>query len=194
MVTWLIAGLGNPGPSYARNRHNIGFRVAEDLAARTAAKFRAPARLRGDVAEGRLGPPGPDSTRVVLLKPRTYMNDSGAAVMAACHYYRVDPDRLIVVHDELDLDLGTLRVKYGGGDNGHNGLKSIRSSLHTGEFFRLRFGVGRPPGRQDPVDFVLSDFAARERSDAEIEVARAADACESLITSGLQQTQDTFNS
>ncbi len=191
---WLIAGLGNPGPSYARNRHNVGFRVADELAGRVAAQFRAPARLRADVAEGHLGPPGPDSIRVALLKPRTFMNDSGAAVSAACRYYRADPGRLIVIHDELDLDPGTLRVKYGGGDNGHNGLKSIRRSLGTGDYFRVRFGVGRPPGRQDPISFVLSDFPARERDDVEIEVARAADAVESVIMSGLQRTQDKFNS
>lgn len=191
---WLIAGLGNPGPGYAQHRHNIGFRVVEELSNRAGARFRAPARLRSDVAEGRLGPPGPDSTRLVLLKPRTFMNESGAAVAKVCRYYGVGTDRLIAVHDELDLDLGRLRVKCGGGDNGHNGLKSIRSTLGTGDFFRVRCGVGRPPGRQDAADFLLSNFAARDRDEVEIEIRGAADAVESVINSGLQRTQDQFNS
>lgn len=191
---WLITGLGNPGPSYAAHRHNIGFRVADELAGRIGARFRAPARMRADVAEGRLGPPGPESTRVVLLKPRTFMNDSGGAVANACRYYQITPDRLVAIHDEIDIDPGSLRVKFGGGDNGHNGLKSMRASLSTGDFFRVRFGVGRPPGRQDPADYVLSNFPARQRADVEVEVARAADAVETLIASGLQQTQDTFSS
>lgn len=191
---WLITGLGNPGPSYAAHRHNIGFRVADELADRVGARFRAPTRMRADVAEGRLGAPGPESTRAVLLKPRTFMNDSGGAVSNACRYYQITPDRLVAIHDELDLDLGTLRVKYGGGDNGHNGLKSMRSSLSTGDYFRVRFGVGRPAGRQDPAAFVLSNFSRRERDEVEIGIRRAADAVESLINSGLSYTQEQFNS
>ena len=194
MDVWLIAGLGNPGPGYARNRHNIGFRVVDELATRTGARFSAPARMRAEVAEGRLGPPGPDSTRVVLLKSRTYMNDTGAAVAKAIGYYKVAPERLVAVHDELDLDLGRLRVKFGGGDNGHNGLKSIRRSITSGDYYRVRVGVGRPPGRQDPADFLLSDFAARELDEAAIQTDRAADAVESLIAHGLERTQSAFNS
>lgn len=191
---WLIAGLGNPGPGYAGHRHNIGFRVVDALSGRYGATFTTPARMRAEIAEGRIGPPGPDSTRVVLLKSRTYMNDTGAAVAKALGYYKITPDRLIVVHDELDLDLGRMRVKLGGGDNGHNGLKSIRKSLGTGDYYRIRFGVGRPPGRQDPADFLLSNFSARERDDVEVEIARAADAVEYLIMNGLERTQSAFNS
>ncbi|HEY9291839.1 MAG TPA: aminoacyl-tRNA hydrolase [Microlunatus sp.] len=191
---WLIVGLGNPGPGYADNRHNIGFRVVDELAHRAGARFAAPARMRAEIAEGRIGPPGPDSTRIVLLKSRTFMNETGAAVAKATNYYKIKSDRLIVVHDELDLDLGRMRVKHGGGDNGHNGLKSIRKSLGTGDYYRVRFGVGRPPGRQDPADFLLTNFPARERDEVQIEIGRAADAVESLIDSGLDRTQSFFNS
>ncbi|SDS28490.1 aminoacyl-tRNA hydrolase [Microlunatus soli] len=191
---WLIVGLGNPGPGYAMHRHNVGFRVVDELGRRFGSKFSNPARMRAEIAEGRIGPPGPDSTRAVLLKSRTFMNETGAAVSKASGYYKIKPDHLIVIHDELDLDLGQMRVKLGGGDNGHNGLRSIRKSLSVGDYYRVRFGVGRPPGRQDPADFLLSNFAARERDDVEIEIARAADAVESLIINGLERTQSSFNS
>lgn len=191
---WLVAGLGNPGPGYAMHRHNIGFRVVDELSARVGAKFSAPARMRAEIAEGRLGPLGTDSVRLVLLKSRTFMNDSGAALAKAANYYKIGPDRLIVVHDELDLDLGRMRVKLGGGDNGHNGLKSIRKSLTTGDYYRIRIGVGRPPGRQDPADFLLSNFSSRESDEVDIQIARAADAVESLIINGLDRTQSMFNS
>lgn len=190
---WLIVGLGNPGPAYAMHRHNIGFRVVDELADRIGARFSAPARLRSQIAEGRLGPIGPDSPRVVLLKSRTFMNDSGAAVSKAIKYYKTSTDRLVVIHDELDLDLGRMRIKFGGGDNGHNGLKSIRKSLSCGDYYRIRVGVGRPPGRQDPADFLLSNFSARERDDVEVEIARAADAVEALITTGLERSQSSYN-
>ncbi len=190
----MIAGLGNPGPGYARNRHNIGFGVVEELADRVGARFTAPARMRAEVADGRLGPPGPDSRRVVLVKSRTFMNDTGAAMAKVSGYYKIAPDRLVVVHDELDLDLGRLRVKFGGGDNGHNGLKSIRKSLSTGDFYRVRVGVGRPPGRQDAADFLLGDFSVRESDQAAVQTGRAADAVESLISVGLDRTQSLFNS
>jgi len=191
---WLVAGLGNPGPGYALHRHNIGFRVVDELSDRIGGRFSTPARMRAEIAEGRLGPPGADSARLVLLKSRTFMNDSGAALVKAINYYKIEPDRLIVVHDELDLELGRMRVKLGGGDNGHNGLKSIRKSLNTGDYYRVRVGVGRPPGRQDPADFLLSNFSGRESDEVDLQVARAADAVESLITNGLDRTQSTFNS
>ena len=191
---WLVVGLGNPGPGYAGHRHNVGFLVVDQLAARIGARFAAPKGMRADVAEGRLGPPGLPAPRLVLVKPRTFMNDSGAAVVKLANYHKVDGARLIAIHDELDIDFGQLRVKFGGGDNGHNGLKSIRKSSGGGDFFRVRVGVGRPPGRQDPADFLLSDFPAAARTDLAIEVGRAADAVESLISQGLERTQNAFNS
>ena len=130
----------------------------------------------------------------MLLKPRTFMNESGAAVGKALAYYRIPPERLVVIHDELDIDFGQLRLKFGGGDNGHNGLKSIRRSLGTGDYFRARFGVGRPPGRQDPADYVLSSFPASASEDVAVEVSRCADAVEALLTVGLDAAQSRFNS
>ena len=155
--------------------------------------------MRSDICETRITPlgvgaVGADAQRVILAKPRTYMNDSGAAVAKACAYYGVKPAEVIAVHDELDLDFGRLRLKRGGGDNGHNGLKSIRSSLGTGDFLRVRFGIGRPPGRQAPSDFVLSPFPAAEREELALEVDRAADAVETLLNSGLEAAQNSFNS
>lgn len=191
----MVVGLGNPGPSYARNRHNVGFLVADELARRASASFAAPRGMRADVAEVRLGPPGPtDVARLSLVKPRTYMNDTGAAVQKLLAWYKLAPDRLVAVHDELDIDPGQIRVKFGGSDNGHNGLRSIRAALGGGDYFRVRVGVGRPPGRQDPANFLLSDFSARERESLGAEVARAADAVESLVNEGLERTQSRFNS
>src|SRR5215207_7525550 len=181
MEPWLVVGLGNPGPTYAAHRHNIGYAVVEDLACRMGVRFRAPRGLRAEVAEGRLGPLGPDAVRVVLAKSRTFMNEVGGAVAGVNRYLKINPGRLIVVHDELDLDPGQLRVKFGGGDNGHNGLRSIRTSLGTGDFFRVRIGVGRPTGRQDPADFLLSDFPAGTREAVQVEISRAVDAVQSLV-------------
>jgi PTH1 family peptidyl-tRNA hydrolase len=193
MEPWIVVGLGNPGPTYAGHRHNVGFLVADELAARMAARFTAPKGLRAEVADGRLGVP-PGGVRLIGVKSRTYMNETGAAVAAVLSYYRGSPERMIVAHDELDIEPGQLRVKLGGGDNGHNGLKSIRKSLGTGEFYRVRIGVGRPPGRQDPADFLLSNFPASARAEVAIEVDRAAEAVESLIGVGLERTQSAFNS
>ncbi|MBK8461793.1 MAG: aminoacyl-tRNA hydrolase [Nigerium sp.] len=199
MATWLVAGLGNPGPAYASTRHNVGFMVADELAARARVSFSAPRGMRADVCETRLaasgmGGVGADAQRVVLLKPRTFMNDSGAALAKACAYYKIPPEHVIVVHDELDLDFGRLRVKSGGGDNGHNGLKSIRAALGTGDFLRVRFGIGRPPGRQDARDYVLAPIPANLREDYAVETARNADAVELLIAAGLVPAQNRFNS
>jgi PTH1 family peptidyl-tRNA hydrolase len=194
MEPWLVVGLGNPGPSYAAHRHNIGYVVVEELARRMGVRFSAPRGLRAEVAEGRLGPIGSDAVRAVLARSRTFMNETGGAVAGLLRYFKIAPDRLVVVHDELDIDLGQLRAKFGGGDNGHNGLKSIRKSLDTGDYFRMRVGVGRPPGRQDPADFLLSTFAPSERELVAIEVDRAADAVESLLQVGLERTQSAFNS
>jgi len=188
---WLVVGLGNPGPSYAGNRHNVGYLVTDELADRMGGTFRAHKSSRAEVVEGRLGIGGP---RVVLARARSYMNESGGPVAALASFYKVPVDRIIAVHDELDIPFDTMRVKLGGGDNGHNGLKSMRASLGSGEFYRVRVGIGRPPGRQAPADFVLSDYTAAERKLLPFGVDRAADAVESLITDGLEKAQARFNS
>lgn len=184
---WLVVGLGNPGAQYAGNRHNVGFLVIDVLAGRVAGRFKSH-RGRADVIESRIG-----DSRVVLAKPRSYMNESGGPVAALRDFFKAPLDRLVVVHDELDLGFGILRVKHGGGDNGHNGLKSLRKSLGSGEFLRVRFGVGRPPGRTDPAEWVLRDFAAAERKDLGVHLERAADAAESLVSDGLAATQNLYN-
>jgi PTH1 family peptidyl-tRNA hydrolase len=191
---WLVVGLGNPGPTYAGHRHNIGFRVVEELARRTNTRFSAPKGMRAEVGEARLGPPGPNSVRLILAKSRTFMNETGAPVSKLLGYFSLEPNQLVAIHDELDLEPGQIRVKLGGGDNGHNGLRSIRQSLGHGHFYRVRVGVGRPPGRQDPADFLLSNFPASARDAVAVEIDRAADAVESLVTAGLERTQNAFNS
>jgi PTH1 family peptidyl-tRNA hydrolase len=193
MRSWLVVGLGNPGPAFASHRHNVGYRVAEELARRMQIRFRAARGMRAEVAEGRIGPPGGDGSKLVLAKSRTFMNETGWAVTRLLAYYKLEPSQMIVVHDELDIDPGQLRVKFGGGDNGHNGLKSIRAALRTGDFYRVRVGVGRPPGRQDPADFLLSDIPASAREAIAVEIGRAADAVESLVVAGLERTQNAFN-
>jgi len=187
---WLVVGLGNPGPAYAGHRHNVGYLVTDELARRMGSPFRAHKSGRADVVEGRLGIGGP---RVVLGRPRSYMNEVGGPVKALATFYKVAPDHVVAVHDELDIAFGTLRTKLGGGDNGHNGLRSLRSSLGTGDFFRVRCGIGRPPGRQDVADFVLSDYSRTERKELAFQVDDAADAVECLITQGLETTQQRFN-
>ena len=199
MSRWLVVGLGNPGPTYATHRHNVGFLVVDELARRAGVRFAAPRGMRADVADTRVtaagfGAVGADAEQVSLVKPRTYMNDSGLAVGKLAGWFHTTADRVVAVHDELDLDVGRLRVKFGGGDNGHNGLKSMRRALGTGDFYRVRFGIGRPPGRQAPADFVLSSFPAAHRADLEVDVGRAADAVESLLLDGLPATQNRFNS
>ncbi len=184
---WLVVGLGNPGPGYAGNRHNVGFMVVDQLAGRMGGRFKAH-KSRAEVLEGRLS-----GERVVLAKPRTYMNESGGPVTGLRDFFKVPLERIVVVHDELDLPYGGLRLKLGGGDNGHNGLKSIRRSLGSGEFHRVRFGIGRPPGRMDAAAFVLRDFGAAERKELDLEIDRAADAAEALVTLGLEPAQNTFN-
>jgi len=188
---WLVVGLGNPGPSYAGHRHNVGYVVADELARRLGGTFKTHKSRLADVVEGRLSIGGP---RLVLARPRGYMNQTGGPVSALVKFYKLPVDRVIAVHDELDIPFDTLRVKLGGGDNGHNGLRSMRASLGSGEFYRVRVGVGRPPGRQDPAEFLLSDYTAAERKILPFQVDRAADAVESLATVGLQQTQSVFNS
>jgi len=192
-VTWLVVGLGNPGPTYAATRHNIGYMVADALALRMGGSpkslgWKKHKSGRGEVVEGRLA-----GERVVLVRAKSYMNESGGPVSTMAKFYGVEPDHVIAIHDELDIDFGMLRVKLGGGDNGHNGLKSIRQSLASGDFYRVRVGIGRPPGRQDVHDFVLKPYSSVERKDLPTYVEEAADAVESLMTVGLDQTQSAFN-
>ena len=191
---WLVVGLGNPGPKYAGNRHNVGYHVAEELAERLGSSFRSHKTGRADVVEGRIGAPGAPGPRVVLARPRSYMNELGGPVKALATFYKVPVERIVAVHDELDLPFGTMRVKLGGGDNGHNGLRSLRAALGTGEFHRVRIGVGRPPGRQEVADFLLSDYTAAERKEVPLQVVLAADAVETLLTEGLDRAQQKFNS
>jgi PTH1 family peptidyl-tRNA hydrolase len=184
---WLIAGLGNPGPEYAGNRHNAGFMVADLLAERAGARFKRD-RSRAAVAPGRLA-----GFPVTLAKPMTYMNLSGRPVAALRTFYKIPPERIVVVHDELDLPFGALRLKQGGGDNGHNGLRSVTTALGTRDYFRVRVGIGRPPGRMDPADFVLHDFSAAERKLVPELLERAADATEALMRRGLAAAQNEFH-
>lgn len=186
--TWLVIGLGNPGAEYATTRHNAGYFVLDELASRMGAHLKRHKRANAEAAEGRLG-----GQRVVLGRSRTYMNESGGPVKALMDFYRITPERLIVIHDELDIDPGALRVKLGGGDGGHNGLKSIRRSIGTGDFTRVRFGIGRPPGRQDAASFVLKPFSAEQRRELPLLVVEAADAVESVMTVGIAETQNKFN-
>ena len=181
---WLVVGLGNPGPQYAGNRHNLGYVVADVLAARIGSGFRRE-RSRVLAASGRLA-----GLPVIVAKPMSFMNLSGGPVNAAAGFYKIPPDRIVVVHDELDLPFGTIRLKLGGGDNGHNGLRSVTASLRTREYYRVRIGIGRPPGRQDPADFLLTDFTAAERKELPLLADRAADAVESLLSQGLAATQN----
>lgn len=192
--TWLVVGLGNPGPAYAGHRHNVGYLVVDELARRMGGSLRAHKSGRAEVLEGRLAPPGEPAPKVVLGRARGYMNESGGAVSTLVKFYGVEPDHVVAIHDELDIAFDTLRVKLGGGDNGHNGLRSMRASLGTGDFYRVRVGIGRPPGRQDPADFVLSNYTATERKVLPFQVDKAADAVECLIERGLAETQQRFNS
>jgi peptidyl-tRNA hydrolase, PTH1 family len=182
----LVAGLGNPGREYARTRHNVGFMVADELARRHGRSFRG--KFSGELAEVRV-----DGSRVALLKPQTFMNVSGRSVGAALRYFKVPPERLLVVHDEVDLELGRLQARAGGGLAGHNGLRSVGQELGTREFLRLRVGVGRPE-RGDPrpvADWVLSPFD--EHVDVDALVARASDAAETIVREGLEPAQQRYN-
>ena len=190
MDPFLVVGLGNPGPTYRGNRHNVGFMVLGVLAERVGGRF-SKHKARADVIEGRFGPP--PAPRVVLAEPRSYMNESGGPVAGLCGFYKIPVERLVVVHDELDLPYGSLRLKRGGGDNGHNGLRSITRSLGSREYLRVRFGIGRPPGRMDPADYVLRDFSPAERKDLDYNVDRAANAVETLVRHGLEAAQNSYN-
>ena len=184
---WLVVGLGNPGATYEATRHNAGFLIIDELLSRVGGRLKAH-KGNADVCESRLS-----ALPTVLAKPRTFMNESGGPVAALRDYYKIDAQRLVVVHDELDIPFGTVRLKLGGGDNGHNGLRSIRRSIGTGDFLRVRFGIGRPPGRMDPAAFVLKPFASAERADLGWAVDRTADAVESLLTDGLEAAQNQYH-
>jgi len=183
----LVVGLGNPGTGYTGTRHNVGAMVLDQLAARVGGRLKAH-KGGADVLEGRLG-----SRRVVLAKPRSYMNVSGGPVAATARFFKVPPADLVVVHDELDLDFGVLKLKRGGGEGGHNGLRSISTSLGTRDYLRVRVGIGRPPGRMDPADYLLRNFSTAERRELEFLVDRAADAVEDLLSTGLTATQNRFH-
>jgi PTH1 family peptidyl-tRNA hydrolase len=191
---WLVVGLGNPGPEYERTRHNVGQMVLGELTGRASAsmkRHRTPAR----VAEVRLGtrPGGLPGPRSVLAAPTSYMNVSGGPVAGLAKYYDVDLDHLVVVHDELDVPFGQVRLKRGGGEGGHNGLRSISQSLGGKDYYRVRVGIGRPPGRQDPADFVLKEFSSVERKDLPFLLMDAADAVEQLVLDGLEAAQQKFH-
>ena len=195
-MTWLVAGLGNPGPQYVWTRHNVGFMVADELARRAGERFTAPRGMHAEVATTRIGAAGigvPGGEALLIVKPRTFMNDSGRAVGPLTEYHRVAPDHVIVVHDELDLDPGRIRLKAGGGDNGHNGLRSVRAHLGTGDFLRVRLGIGRPPGHRAGADHVLGRVPRGEREDLAVTVGGAADAVETIITAGLGAAQNRYN-
>jgi len=188
--SWLVVGLGNPGPGYAGHRHNVGQMALTELAERIDAPFKSH-KTDAAVAEGRLAPGGP---KLVLAKPNSFMNLSGRPVAQLLRFYSLEPDRLIVLHDELDLPFDTLRLKFGGGHGGHNGLRDIIAATGTGDFTRVRIGIGRPPGRQDPADYVLSPFAKSEREALPSLLSDAADATEQIVTDGLTAAQQRWHS
>jgi len=187
-MPWLVAGLGNPGERYATSRHNVGRMVVDQMAREAGERFRKARFLPAETAEIRLG-----DHRVLLVRALQHMNDSGPAYASVAKKHRIEPDHLIAVHDELDLPPGTLRVKLGGGNNGHNGLRSLQRSLRTPEFLRVRVGIGRPPGRQDPADFVLEPAGRPVLADLAVWADRGADAVRSLIRDGIATTQDRFH-
>jgi PTH1 family peptidyl-tRNA hydrolase len=187
-MDWLVAGLGNPGDPYARTRHNLGARVADELARGAGERFRKARFVPVEVAGIRI-----DGERVWLAKSHRYMNESGPSYASIAKKHDVAPDHVIAVHDEIDLPFGAMRLKVGGGTAGHNGLRSLQQALRTADFLRVRLGVGRPPGRQDPADYVLQPFAKREEADAAILVDDGADAVRALIVDGLEAAQDRFN-
>lgn len=183
----LIVGLGNPGPGYAGNRHNAGFMVLDELARRVSGRYTSH-RTGADVLEARLA-----GRRVVLARPRSFMNISGPAVAATARYFKIPPTDVVVVHDDLDLDYGVIRLKRGGGEGGHNGLRSISTCLGSKDYLRVRFGIGRPPGRMDPADYVLRDFSSAQRAELDLLVNRCADAVEQLLAHGLAATQNQLH-
>ncbi|MGF6823219.1 PTH1 family peptidyl-tRNA hydrolase [Microbacterium sp. ZKA21] len=183
--TWLIVGLGNPGPRYETTRHNVGQMVVDDLADRRSESFRAH-KAGARVVETWLRPGG---DKLVLAKPNTFMNVSGTPVAALARFYSVPAERVVIVHDELDIPFDSIKLKIGGGPGGHNGVRDVANALTTPDFPRVRVGIGRPPGRQDPADWVLAPFGADERTNLPVLISDAADAVETLVSDGLLAAQ-----
>ncbi|MBF6091315.1 aminoacyl-tRNA hydrolase [Nocardia cyriacigeorgica] len=184
----LVVGLGNPGPEYERTRHNVGFLVADVLAERVGGRFSVHKKSGADLLTARL-----DGRQVLIAKPRSFMNLSGRPVAALARFFSVLATEVIVVHDELDLPFGAIRLKRGGGEGGHNGLRSVSQALTTKDYLRTRIGIGRPPGRQDPADYVLKPFSAPERKEVPVLVEQAADAVELLLRVGLETAQNQLH-
>ena len=191
-MTWLVVGLGNPGDEYAATRHNVGQMVIDHLAKRHNVKLSSH-KSRTDIAAYKLGV-GVDAHSIILAQSKSYMNESGGPIKALASFYSVEPANIIVLHDELDIPYAAIRAKVAGGDNGHNGLKSLTSSFGTADYFRVRLGIGRPMGQQDPGDFVLKQFSKEEKKDLDEFIDRGADVVECLIEKGLEFTQSKFNS
>ncbi len=191
-MTWLVVGLGNPGDQYAATSHNIGQMVIDELARRHSVKFSSH-KSRTDIAAFKLGV-GIDAHSVIIGKSKSYMNETGGPIKALANFYSVEPEKIIALHDELDIPFAAIRTKLAGGDNGHNGLKSMTSSFGTPNYYRIRLGIGRPMGQQDPADFVLKAFSKVEQKDLAEFIDRGADVVESLISKGLEATQSSFNS
>lgn len=187
---WLIVGLGNPGPEYEKTRHNIGQMVLDELAKEVGGSFKKHSKASAVVVEGRLGFGGP---KVILMKSLGYMNTSGGPVSAIAKFYGIDPDHIIVVHDELDIPFDTIKLKIGGGEGGHNGLRDITKALGTKDYYRVRTGIGRPPGRMDTADFVLKPFSSTESKDLPFLISNAADATMMLVKEGLLATQQRYH-
>ena len=186
---WLVVGLGNPGPEYARTRHNVGQMVLDELASRLGGTFKVH-KTRAQVLESRLRPGGP---RVVLAKPMTYMNTSGGPVAGLAKFYDIPAERVIAVHDEIDIPFAALKLKIGGGEGGHNGLRDMSKALSTKDYYRVRVGVGRPPGRMDAASYVLKPFSTVEAKELPFLLDDAADAVEHLVENGLLEAQQKFH-
>ena len=191
-MTWLVVGLGNPGDQYAATRHNVGQMVIDELIRRHSIKLTSH-KSRTEIAAYKLGM-GENTQSIILAKSKGYMNETGGPIKALANFYSVEAENIIALHDELDIAFATIRSKIGGGDNGHNGLKSMTSAFGTPDYFRVRLGIGRPMGQQDPADFVLKAFSKIEQKDLAEFIVRGADVVESLITQGLERTQTSFNS
>jgi len=191
-MTWLVVGLGNPGDKYAATRHNVGQMVIDELVSRHNVKLSSH-KSRTHIAAFKLGV-GLDAHPVIVAKSHSFMNETGGPIKALANFYSVEPQKIIALHDELDIPFAAIRTKIAGGDNGHNGLKSMTSAFGTAEYYRVRLGIGRPMGEQDPGDFVLKAFSKVEQKDLGEFIVRGADVVESLINEGLERTQTRYNS